>query len=357
MSSQTLLRTILAGIGSLAILASPGAIHAQSLPEPKIGNEVIGTPELVKAACTEGAVSYYTGQDGNDERQILRDFEKQFPCIKVSVISVGTSQLYERVRTEAQAGRVNGDVMLLSDIALAGKLIDEGMLRRWTAPSDAAYPASGKSDGWWYAASSTLVYPIYNTELVTGEQVPRSWKDLLKPEWKGKFGVGPVNVGGPQWVQYAFMLEVLGEDYLKALVAQQPQIYTTLNPVVLGTARGELLGGIVAHLNDYPVRVRQGAPTAAVYPPEGIPVSYYPMMLLKGAAHPAAGELLANYYLSKVGQGRLVEIRGAYSARADVAPAKGNKPIAELKLWNPGYEKIKQTHAAVIDKTLSLFKP
>ena len=46
-------------------------------------------------------------------------------------------------------------------------------------------------------------------------------------------------------------------------------------------------------------------------------------MLLEKSPNQKAGELLANWYLSKCGQAALVRVRGGSSARDDVAPPKG----------------------------------
>ena len=97
---------------SIALL---GVAHAQA---PVVEGETIGTPELVKAACAEGEVVYYTAQSDSDERSIIEPFVKQFSCLKVSVISAVTGRMYERIVTEAQAGKTQGDLVMVTDEAL-----------------------------------------------------------------------------------------------------------------------------------------------------------------------------------------------------------------------------------------------
>jgi len=75
----------LAALGLLAAFV-PGLARA---PASTADGEVIGTADLVKAACAEGQVVYYTAQSDGDERAIIEPFAKQFPCIKVSIISAG----------------------------------------------------------------------------------------------------------------------------------------------------------------------------------------------------------------------------------------------------------------------------
>ena len=351
MSKHALVSILMAA----ALLGARDGAVAQPRPEPVVEGETIGTPELAASACAEGQVVYYTAQSDTDERRIVEAFEKQFPCLKVAVISAVSGRLYERVLTEAQAGKPQGDVAMLTDEGLAQKLVEQKKVRPWTPPMAAKYPDNAKAQGWWYAGSGSLMLPFYNTELVRQEDAPKSWKDLLDPKWKGRLATSPITIGGTAWMQYDFMLERLGEDYLKGFAAQEPKLFTAYNPVVLAVARGESAVGVTAALNEYSLRVEQGAPTRPVYPPEGLPYTNYPMMLLADAPHPHAAELFGNWYLSRLGQSRLVAARGAYSVRDDVAPAKGNPPLAGLKPWNPGHAAIVQNHAAVIEKVTGLF--
>jgi iron(III) transport system substrate-binding protein len=335
---------VLALSALLACLVGATGAQAQS---PAVGGETIATPELVKAACDEGAVTYYTAQSDDDERAIAKPFQQHFPCVSVSVISAVTGRLFERIETEFQAGKVAGDIAILTDESLVQRLIDTKRVRPWNPPEAAQYPDSGKLDGWWYAASGSIMIPIYNTDAIGKQDAPKTWQDLLDPKWQGKLATSPITIGGTAWAAYDFLKEKFGREYLVKFAAQQPKLLPAYNQVVLAVARGEQAVGIVSQLNEYPLRVAQGAPIAPVYPPEGSAYTNYPMMLLANSPHPHAAELFANWYLSKEGQATLVKQRGAYSVRADVAPAVGNPPLAQLHPWSPGRVSA-QVHDALV---------
>jgi iron(III) transport system substrate-binding protein len=336
------------------LLLSAGAAQAQNLPSPVVEGETIGTPELVKAACAEGSVVYYTAQSDADERAIIEPFQKQFSCVKVNVISAVTGRLYERIQTEATAGKMQADVAMLTDEVLVQQMIDGKLVRPWTPPLDPVYPANAKVQGWWYAGSGSFMLPFYNEDAV-GKDEPKNWNDLLDPKWKGKIATSPITIGGTAWMQYAFMKEKFGRDYLVKLAAQQPKLFSAYNAAVLSVARGEMAIGISSALNEYPVRVNDGAPIKPIFPKEGIPYTNYPMMLLANSPHPNAGELFANWYLTKVAQSMLVKTRGAYSVRKDVPPAKGNPPLDQLSPWNPGHDVMVKQHKAMIDEFFEIF--
>ncbi len=334
-----------------ALLAGPQA-HAQS---PVIDGETIATPALVAAACAEGKVTYYTAQRDTDERQVVQKFQQAFPCIQVSVISAVTGRLYERLLTESQAGKTQADLTIITDEALTQRLVDAKMVRPWTPPQAAMFTPNAKQDGWWYGASGALMYFIYNTGSVSEADAPRSWADLADPKWKNNLSMAPVTTGGTSWVQFAYMKQALPPAYLPALAAQQPKVFSAYAAVGQSVARGETAVGIIDSLDDYPLRVGQGAPIRPVYPKEGIPFVNYPMMLLANAPHPNAAELFGNWYLSKSAQTELVRIRGVYSFRADVAPAQGNPPLAGLNLWNPGHDAILRDHDTLVDDIIKVF--
>ena len=113
------------------------------------------------------------------------------------------------------------------------------MVRPWTPPVAAKYPANTKMEGWWYSASGSFMYPIYNTEVVSAAEVPKTWKDLLDPKWKGKIATSPITIGGTAWMQYGYLKATFGEAYLKQFAAGEPKLFPSYSAAVLSVARGE----------------------------------------------------------------------------------------------------------------------
>lgn len=341
----------------LLLLGAPYLVAtaaAQPLPSPVVDGETIATPALVQAACQEGSVVFYTGQTADDERRITAPFTRDFPCVRVSVISEVSGRLYERIRTEMAAGKIQGDVALLTDPQITQGLIDQKVIRPWTPPEADKIPAGGKLPGWWYAAIGTPFYPIYNTQTVGAADAPREWSDLLDPKYKNKISTASISVGGTGWIQYAFFRYVLGDDYLKAFVAQNPRLLNSYTTAAVGVARGEFPVGVVASVNDYPIRIVQHGPIKAVYPSKGMPFIPFAMMLMANSPHPHAGELFANWYLSKQGQTSAVKQRGAYSWRADVPPPEGAPADLQSHFWYPGIAFIMKNHDSLISEVKQL---
>ena len=153
------------GIGGLALTWNAAA-QAQEF----------GSPELIAAAKKEGKLVFYTANFAEVEQQVIKEFQKRFPEIKVEMVRAPGGQLITRVKTEAAAGKLIADVVDHSDRALMQPLAD--LFQDYAPPNAADYnPDSLISPKLWPRV--TLVWSIaYNTELV--KDPPKNWWDLTK---------------------------------------------------------------------------------------------------------------------------------------------------------------------------------
>src|SRR5690242_20750403 len=132
-----------------------------------------GSPELIAAAKAEGKLVLYTANFAEVEQEVIREFNKRFPEIKIEMVRAPGGQLITRVRTEAAAGKLIADIVDHSDRGLMLPLAD--LFQDYAPPNAVDYnPAAQVAPNLWPRA--TLVWSIaYNTELV--KDPPRSWQD------------------------------------------------------------------------------------------------------------------------------------------------------------------------------------
>ena len=78
---------------------------------PARAEENFGSPELIAAAKAEGKLIYYTANFAEVEQQVIKEFNKRFPEIKVEMVRAPGGQLITRVKTEAAAGKLIADVV------------------------------------------------------------------------------------------------------------------------------------------------------------------------------------------------------------------------------------------------------
>src|SRR3977135_3108962 len=145
----------MAGIAGLAVVLGGAPARAEG---------EFGSPELIAAAKAEGKLVFYTANFAEVEQQVIKEFNKRFPEIKVEMVRAPGGQLITRIKTEAAAGKLAADVIDHSD---RGLMLDiESLFMDYAPPNAADYRTDVQvSPKLWPGV--TLGWSIaYNTELV-----------------------------------------------------------------------------------------------------------------------------------------------------------------------------------------------
>src|SRR5947208_10367838 len=122
------------GILTIAGIAAVGlALYGA----PALAQQEFGSPELIAAAKKEGKLVYYTANFAEVEQQVIKEFNKRFPEIKVEMVRAPGGQLITRIKTEAAAGKLAADVINHSDRALMLPLAD--LSQDYSPPNPADY--------------------------------------------------------------------------------------------------------------------------------------------------------------------------------------------------------------------------
>ncbi len=336
-------------IGRIATLAGIAGLGLVLGGAPARAQQEFGSPELIAAARAEGRLVFYTANYAEVEQEVIKEFNKRFPEIKVEMVRAPGGQLITRVRTEAAAGKLIADVVDHSDRALMLPL--EDLFQDYAPPNAADYdPAALVSPKFWPRA--TVVWSLaYNTELV--KDPPKTWMDLTKPEYDKMTGQVFAQSGGTTWTRIMFERQVLGEEYWAKQAATHPILYPSGAPMAdsLGARRGG--DGSLLYNAIYP-KQKDGAPIKIVFPPEGVPVNPYATGIPKTAAHPNAAKLFLNWCMSKEGQTFMIRELGHLTS-LKVAPfyPEGFDPKV-VKVWYPKFDDYVKLHAAWVadwDKT------
>jgi iron(III) transport system substrate-binding protein len=320
------------------ITALAGIVVAVALARaPARAEENFGSPELIAAAKAEGKLVYYTANFAEVEQQVIKEFNKRFPEIKVEMVRAPGGQLITRVKTEAAAGKLIADVVDHSDRALMAELTD--LFQDYAPPNAADYnPDAQISPKLWPRA--TLVWSIaYNTELV--KDPPKTWKDLTEPQYDKTTGEVFAESGGTTWTRIMFERQMLGEDYWARQASTHPVLYPSGAPMSDALVRGEIAMGPLLYNAIYP-KQKEGAPIQIFFPPEGAPVNRY--AIPKTAAHPNAAKLFLNWCLSKEGQTFMIKELGNLTS-LKVAPVypEGFDPKV-VKVWYPNFDQYVKLH-------------
>ncbi|NLZ69049.1 MAG: extracellular solute-binding protein, partial [Spirochaetales bacterium] len=119
----------------------------------------------------------------------------------------------------------------------------------------------------YYGTSMPLQAIMYNTNMLTPEQAPKSWKDLADPKYKGEIVLGNPASSGSSYAQLFMMNELYGMDYVKQVVANATYVASsTAGPD--SVARGEYAITVTGEAN-IGKKIAAGDPVAYVLPEEG----------------------------------------------------------------------------------------
>jgi iron(III) transport system substrate-binding protein len=147
----------------------------------------------------------------------------------------------------------------------------------------------------------------YNTELVAKKKlaVPRSWADLLKPEYKGEIQVANPASSGTAYTMVATLVQLMGEDkafdYMKALHRNIGAYTRSGTGPIKAVARGETTLSI-SFVHDGPGEAMQGFPVATVTPAEGTGAEIGSMSIVKGARNLEQAKKLYEWALTPQAQ-------------------------------------------------------
>ena len=135
--------------------------------------------------------------------------------------------------------------------------------------------------------------------------VPKCWKDLTKPEYKGEIQIADPQSSGTAYTALATFAQLWGEDqafdYLKQLNANVSQYTKSGIAPARNAARGETAIGI-GFLHDYSLEKEQGAPLELISPCEGTGYEIGGVSILKGARNLDNAKLFVDWVLSKEAQ-------------------------------------------------------
>ena len=185
----------------------------------------------------------------------------------------------------------------------------------------------------------------YNTELVAKKKfaVPKSWADLLKPEYKGEIQVANPASSGTAYTMIATLVQLMGEDqafdYMKKLHANIGQYTRSGTGPIKAVARGETTFSI-SFVHDAPGEKLQGFPVETVTPSEGTGAEIGSMSIIKGARNLDAAKKFYDWALSPQAQ------QFGAAAKQFQLPSNKTTPIdprvpdfKKIKLINYDYQK------------------
>lgn len=282
----------------------------------KLGLAGQNSNDLVVEARREGGVTVYSTMTLDESQQLLTQFERKYPFLKISVYRTGGAALVSRILSEERAGKNEFDlVMGRGDMLRPMK--SGGLLAPYASPEQRFYDHDLRDrQAFWTAMYLSPIVLGFNTRMVRASEAPKNYDDLLDPKWKGKISLDSTGYALLTGLKDAWG-NTRAREYLKRLVAQKPIIQRG------NTARLQLtVAGEFPLLITYNYMVQgfaaKGAPVDWV-PLEPVVVQINPVMVAAKGRHPSAARLLTDFILSREAQTALRDLKRV-PARSDVEP-------------------------------------
>ncbi len=298
---------------------------------------------LVAAAKKEGSVSIYAMWIPETRIALAQAFKEKYGInVEFTPFNRG-AEILTKVQTEQRAGLYLADVFgtgagtfltIMKTAGVMGPLepllvlpdVTEG--KYWRGGK---FPYVDKDKTTVAMVASVQRNIIYNTNLVKKGEIT-TYKDLLKPQYKGKITLNdPTMAGAGKEVFLHLALNIWNLDETKAfltqLLKQQGAVIERDNRQnVESVVRGKYAIGFGPNPDTLAEFIKVGAPVDAAILKEGVYVSgaagciAVPIKL----AHPNAAKLFLNWLLSKEGQTVFANSFGNPSMRIDVPTAQFN---------------------------------
>ncbi len=277
---------------------------------------VAAEPAVLEGAKKEAALVFYTTMDIQNSKPLLDAFMKKYPFIKGDLVRLGGTAMVSRIITEAQAGANRFDVAVgISPSYMPMR--ERNLIAPYLSPEfPGLYDDFYDPKGYWATVYLNTLVLGYNTKAIPRNDLPKTYDDLLKPQYKQKFIIDIENhdvfVGlSQEWGQERAI------NYFKGLAKQEPVFLRgNTNRANMVSVGERSMTFVYAQVIE---RMKQtGAPVDWI-PLEPVNVEVNVSMLAAKAAHPNAGKLFVDYLISKDGQEFLKTFR-RIGPRKDVKP-------------------------------------
>ena len=274
---------------------------------------------LVSSAMAAGKVMMYSSMQEDQLVAIKKGFEAKYPDIILDYYFAGTGRVITKIATEHQAGQVAADVIWVGDPSDYLSFKKEGILEKYSSPEASAIdPKFIDPEGFYTGARMMNMGIGYNSALVTPEDAPKSWNELLDEKWEGQIVMtDPSSAGTTKYFVAALLASPeYGEEYFKKLKANGCELESgttaTHNQVAASAYQVGIMLDYVSHN-----LMAQGSPIGFTYIPKDLISIFSPIGLVKGSPNHENGKLLYDFILSKEGQEILVA-NNLLSVRNDV---------------------------------------
>lgn len=264
----------------------------------------------------------YTSVDEANARKILNAFSND-TGIKIDYVFLSSGPALARI--EAEKANPQADVWFGAPMANHIIAKERGLTIPYkTLSVYGIEPKFYDTDGYYHAFYMNPIGIGLNMNIMDAMKapLPKTWKDLLDPAYKGLIQYPNPQTSGTAYSFLTGLIHSFGEDgafdYLK-LLAKNVQSYTQSGT---GPSKSVGIGQAGVGIQFTPAFFQfmdEGYPVKVVFPTEGVPYESASLSIIKGAKNLSDAQKLVDWILSKKGQQAIVDQKTYfYPVRSDV---------------------------------------
>ena len=282
---------------------------------------------LIEGAKNEKKLVLYTSVPLPEAKLYVDAFQRKYPFVQAEIFRASGEPTLNRILTETRAGRWEFDVVGITQMET---LAQQKVLSSYLSPEAKAYISEFKDPAGLWTSFAAIYYVLgYNTKLVSQNEAPKHWRDLLDPKWKGQF-----SMDREEYAWYATLLSSWGKEktrgYMEALARQDIQWRKDHILIAQLLAAGEFPLAIV-YVHNVEDLKKKGAPVEWIGSLDPIVAALRRVALSARPAHPSTAKLFIDFILSKEGQ-EIIRAQGRVPARSDVESLSPKMEQSKLKL-------------------------
>jgi len=296
------------------------------------------SPDSSGAAEAATKLVIYSGRSEALIQPVIDAFREKHSDVDVLLKAGSNSDLANALLEEA--ARPQADVFITTELFTVQSLAARDSFQPYAAQGVEQLPAEfvGANHLWTGLTRRARVI-MYNTELVSGDELPASIFELTDPKWRGQVAAAGSTNGSMQ-AQIAAMRQLLGEEqtraWLEGLLANDVTFFGGHTDVRKAVGAGEFKLGLVNHYYYYLQRT-EGSPVGVIFPDQdesqiGLLTNVAAAAIIKGAAHAEAAQAFLDFLISAEGQKLFAELNYEYPLLPGVALHADVQPLEAFRL-------------------------
>lgn len=284
------------------------------------------------------------------------EFEKVYPDITVNFVRMSSGESLTRLRNEKDNPQF--DIWWGGPVDSFVAAAQEGLLEAYDSPNMANLSNQElykDPDNYWagiYVGSLGFGTNQNWLDENPGVEPPRSWDDLLKPEFQGQIMVAHPSSSGTSYTALCTILQMMGEEegwkFIQEYAGQVLQFTKSGAAPAKFVGQGEAAVGIVFS-HDIVAEIEKGSPLVLTFPEEGTGYEIGGMGIIKGAKHLDAAQKWFDWALEPATQ-ELGPKYEAYQAPTVTGATPSRPELLEVNLIPYDFAWCGSNKTAIVDK-------